>query len=35
MKIQHNKEVNETDGDILFMISINIMKIIDFKYIVN
>lgn len=32
MKIQHNKEVNETDGDILFMFSINIMKIIDFRY---
>lgn len=35
MKIQYNKEVNETDGDILFMFSINIMKIIDFKYIGN
>lgn len=35
MKIKHNKEVNETDGDILFMFSINIMKIIDFKYIGN
>lgn len=32
MKIQHNKEVNETDGDILFMFSKNIVKIIDFKY---
>lgn len=32
MKIQHNKEVNETDGDIIFMFSINIMKIIDFKH---
>lgn len=31
MKIQHNKEVNETDGDIL-MFSKNIVKIIDFKY---
>lgn len=32
MKIQHNKEINKTNGYILIKFSKNIMKIIDFKY---